>query len=108
VVLNWFFRYASVFSNGFCGMNTVFTAGRPIRSTCLEPTVVADHTPTSVDPERVSMRGGSSRTIEDTFFPAKKSVLGVVQPRNDLPGSVERMSRYPARSKKKGSSRRPA
>ena len=53
-------------------------------------------------------RRGQLDAMAETFFPAKKSVLAFVQPRNDLPLSLERMLMNPSRSKKNGSSRSPA
>ena len=88
------------------GMNTVLIAGRPIRSTCVRPVVVVAQTPIREEPDPVKSAEGSSSTIADTFFRAKKSVRGEVQPRNDLPLSDDRMLMNPSRSKKKSSGRK--
>src|SRR6266516_3807697 len=82
-------------SNGLFGMNTVAIAGRPMRSIWSAPMVVDAQTPILLDPLRVSSDGLSSRTMDETFAPAKASGRAEVQPRNDLPGWLLRIFRKP-------------
>src|SRR5438105_3063586 len=97
--------------NGLFGMNTVLIAGRPMRSIWVSPTSVVAQTPIFESPPPSSSLLGSSSMIDETFWPLKVSfsgwLFGPPQPTNDRP-PMSRMLRNPTRSKKNGSSRRPA
>ena len=86
-------------------------AGRPMRSIWASPTFVVAQTPMLQSPPPRSHALGTSRTIDETFCLRKVSrsgwAVGPPQPTNERPPR-SRTLRKPRRSKKNGSSRRPA
>lgn len=85
----------------FGGMNTVRIAGRPMRSICPpSSTTVRPQTPTGPEPMTLV---GTSITIAEVFNPRKKSLSPGWQNAPPEPRLLKL-----SRSKKNGSSRRPA